>query len=150
MTHPPKRLSTGAVIGIVAAALVVVLCLCAGGAGAVVWVASRTPEPSATSTSQAGGLHAVTYRADSEDDTVFQVEYDDESGVTQTESYVDSPWTDYETIDGAEFTTIHLYVRNNDTYDGTITCTITVDGNMVDTRDATGSNAIANCSATLS
>jgi hypothetical protein len=150
MTQPPKRLSTGAVIGIVAAALVVVLCLCAGGVGAVIWMASRTPGPSTSHTSQPGGLHAVSYRAESVDGTVFQVEYDDASGVTQTESYVDSPWTDSETIDGAEFTTIHLYVRNNDTYDGAITCTITVDGNLVDTRSASGGNALANCSATLS
>ncbi|WP_163513622.1 hypothetical protein [Fodinicola acaciae] len=144
------RLSNGAVIGIVAGALVIVLCVCAGGAGAVVWVTSRTADPTVDSSATAGGVHAVTYRADSDDDTVFQVEYDDDSAVTQTESYVDSPWTDYETIDGADVTTIHLYVRNNDTYQGKITCSITVDGNLVDTRDATGSNAIANCSATLS
>ncbi|GAA1705151.1 hypothetical protein GCM10009765_62950 [Fodinicola feengrottensis] len=148
---PPNRgLGTGAMIGVLASGLVVVLCLCSVGIGGVLYLNLRNnPGTSASSAPGGDSVHTVTYSATSADGTIFEVDYYDDSGAVVTDDLRGSPWTDSETLDSDDISYITLDVHNNDVYDGTLTCSITVDGRQVDSDSTSGSFESAICSAAL-
>ncbi|WP_163566956.1 hypothetical protein [Fodinicola feengrottensis] len=116
-------------IGVLASGLVVVLCLCSVGIGGVLYLNLRNnPGTSASSAPGGDSVHTVTYSATSADGTIFEVDYYDDSGAVVTDDLRGSPWTDSETLDSDDISYITLDVHNNDVYDGTLTCSITVDG----------------------
>lgn len=155
MAYPPaprRGLSTGATIGVLAGALVVVIGLCSVGVGGVLYFNLRNGTGSSASTSPADPadtVHSIVYSATSTDGTIFQVDYYDDSGTVRIDNLRASPWTDKETIDSDDAGYITLNVHNNDEYDGALTCSISVDGEQVDTESTSGVFESAICSTAL-
>lgn len=150
---PPKRgLSTGATIGLLAGALAFVVLICSAGVGGVLYFDLRNNPDSSASTSPADPgdtVHSIVYSATSTDGTIFQVDYYDDSGTVHIDNLRASPWTDSETIDSDDAGYITLNVHNNDEYDGALSCTITVDGELVDTESTSGTFESAVCGTAL-